>query len=209
MVSLTAVLHLLSKVAGFGGLHIVWAVFVPFPILSCCLRLGFRHGVIAVICTMLMICMMLGLPSSIVWLLNCGLLALQMGWMWKRGCSFWSSVFAGTLIHMSAFFLQISAWTLILGENLFLVIFNAIQKMMQSIFEIVLRRNPVQAKLVPLVLVVTLLFLSVHSFLFVLDTHLLCVFVGYRTQLPLPSLPGWLRLKKRNRKRRAIFSPLT
>ena len=119
-----------------------------------------------------------------------GLLALWLGWCWRRGHSWWLSWSVGLLIGAAGFLVRVAVLSLLLGENLWVVITTAAAQLLDRGFALLqLGGGPdlaqVQLLAVGLVLI--------QNLIYVLALHAVALWIFPRLRSPIPPPPALLR----------------
>ena len=107
----------------FGGA--LFRLALPLPLALLQIRRGPSSGIEGVFLAVLLLIALMGPVRGPLVLFPYGLLALWLGWSWQRGLSWWISWGFGVLIGTFGFFVRVLALSLLVGENLWVVITRA------------------------------------------------------------------------------------
>jgi uncharacterized protein YybS (DUF2232 family) len=119
-----------------------------------------------------------------------GFLALWLGWSWKRQLSWWISLAVGALIGASGFLVRVAVLSVLVGENLWVVITTAAAGLLERLLGLVgqgagLDLAQVQGAALALVLI--------QNLLLVLCLHAVAYWIFPRLQAPIGEPPRALR----------------
>lgn len=173
---------------------------LPLPLALLLMRRGWRAGVEGVLLTVLLLVALMGPVRGPLILFPYGLLSLWLGWCWLRGKSWWISWSVGTLIGAGGFLVRVVALSLLLGENLWVVITRAGDGLLNGLigalnnglgvlqipFRLTLAPDLEQVQLMALGLVI------LQQLIYVLALHALAYWIFPRLQAPVPSPPKTL-----------------
>jgi uncharacterized protein YybS (DUF2232 family) len=119
-----------------------------------------------------------------------GFLALWLGWSWKRRLSWWISLAVGALIGATGFLVRVAVLSVLVGENLWVVITTAAAGLLERLLGLVglgagLDLAQVQGAALALVLI--------QNLLLVLCLHAVAYWIFPRLQAPIGEPPRALR----------------
>ena len=106
---------------------------LPLPLALLLLRRGWKAGVEGVVLAVLLLVALMGPVRGPLILFPYGLLSLWLGWCWLRRLSWWLSWGVGTLIGAAGFLVRVVALSLLVGENLWVVITRAGDNMLNGL----------------------------------------------------------------------------
>ena len=109
---------------------------IPLPLVLLQLRHGGRTALEGVAVTVLLLTVLMGPVRGPLMLFPYGLLSLWLGWCWRRHCSWWFSLAVGVLIGAAGFLVRVALVSLLLGENLWVVITGAASGLLLSLIHI-------------------------------------------------------------------------
>ncbi|WP_216901631.1 DUF2232 domain-containing protein [Synechococcus sp. CCY 9618] len=98
---------------------------LPLPLALLQLRHGWRCALEGLVVTALLLTALMGPIRGPLVLFPYGLLALWLGWSWRRRCSWWLSLGVGGLIGTAGFLVRVAVLSVLVGENLWVVITTA------------------------------------------------------------------------------------
>ena len=102
----------------------VLRIVFPLPIALVYLRRGQRSAWMGAFVSGLLLAVLMGPPRSLLFLMPYGLLGVQLGWLWRRGASWYASIGLGTLLSALGFFVRLWLLSLMLGEDLWVYLIN-------------------------------------------------------------------------------------
>ena len=162
---------------------------LPLPLTLLQLRRGRRSGAEGLLLAVLLMTALMGPVRGPLLLFPYGLLALWLGWCWGRGASWWLSGSMGVLIGTLGFLVRVLVLSLLVGENLWVVITRAGAGMLDRL--IVLLNLPVSADLTSVQLM-ALLLVVLQEVIYVLSLHALAFWIFPRLRSPIPEPPRLL-----------------
>jgi len=170
---------------------------LPLPLALLLLRRGWRAGVEGVVLTVLLLVALMGPVRGPLILFPYGLLSLWLGWCWLRQLSWWLSWGVGTLIGAAGFLVRLVALSLLVGENLWVVITRAGDNMLNGLIGtlnslLTTLQLPLRITLAPDLDQVQLMALGLvllQQLIYVLALHALAYWIFPRLQAPVPSPP--------------------
>ena len=170
---------------------------LPLPLALLLLRRGWKAGVEGVLLAVLLLVALMGPVRGPLILFPYGLLSLWLGWCWCRRRSWWLSWGVGTMIGAAGFLVRVVALSLLVGENLWVVITRAGDNMLNGLigtFNSVLTtfQLPLRITLAPDLDQVQLMALGLvllQQLIYVLALHALAFWIFPRLQAPVPPPP--------------------
>jgi len=163
---------------------------LPLPLALLQLRYGWRCAVEGALVTVLLLVALMGPIRGPMVLFPSGLLALWLGWCWRRRLSWWLSLGLGSLIAAAGFLVRLAVLSLLVGENLWVVITTAAAGLLERLL------NFLGMGLVPELAQVQLLALALVWFqatILVLAIHAVAYWIFARLQAPISEPPELLR----------------
>lgn len=180
----TALLWLALYYLPVGGP--LFRLALPLPLALLQLRHGWRCAVEGVLVASLLLLALMGPIRGLLMLFPYGLLALWLGWGWRRGLSWWLTLSLGGLIGALGFLVRVAVLSLLLGENLWVVVTTAAAGLLERLLGL-LSLGPgfelAQVQLIALALVL------VQNLLVVLCLHAVAYWIFPRLQAPIPEPP--------------------
>lgn len=110
-------------------------IVFPLPIALVYLRRGQRSAWMGAFVSGLLLAVLMGPPRSLLFLMPYGLLGVQLGWLWRRGASWYTSIGLGTLLSALGFFVRLWLLSLMLGEDLWVYLINQATQVINWILE--------------------------------------------------------------------------
>ena len=163
---------------------------LPLPLALLQLRHNGRCAVEGVTVTALLLVALMGPIRGPLVLFPYGLLALWLGWCWRRQLSWWLSWSVGLLIGTAGFLVRVAVLSVLLGENLWVVIPTAAAQLLERLAELLhLGGGPdlLQVQLMALGLVL------LQNLIYVLALHAVALWIFQRLQSPISAPPAVLR----------------
>jgi uncharacterized protein YybS (DUF2232 family) len=180
----TALLWLALYYLPVGGP--LFRLALPLPLALLQLRHGWRCGVEGVLVASLLLLALMGPIRGLLMLFPYGFLALWLGWGWRKGLSWWLTLSLGGLIGALGFLVRVALLSLLLGENLWVLVTTAAAGLLERLLGL-LSLGPgfdlgqVQVMALALVLV--------QNLLVVLCLHAVAFWIFPRLQAPIPQPP--------------------
>lgn len=173
---------------------------LPLPLALLLLRRGWKAGFEGVVLVVLLLVALMGPVRGPLVLFPYGLLSLWLGWCWSRRLSWWLSWSVGTVIGAVGFLVRVVALSLLVGENLWVVITRAGDSMLNGLISALnhalsLLQLPFRLTLAPDLEQVQLMafgLVMLQQLIYVLALHVLAYWIFPRLKAPLPSPPRLL-----------------
>lgn len=162
---------------------------LPLPLTLLQLRRGDRSGVEGLLLAVLLMTALMGPVRGPLLLFPYGMLAIWLGWCWGRGLSWWLSWSVGVLLGTVGFLVRVLVLSLLVGENLWVVITRAGAGMLDRV--ITLLHLPISADLTSVQLM-ALLLVVVQEVIYVLSLHALAFWIFPRLRSSIPEPPRLL-----------------
>ncbi len=164
---------------------------LPLPLALLQLRHDWRCAVEGVVVTALLLLALMGPIRGLLVLFPYGALALWMGWCWRRGASWWWSWGLGSLIGAVGFLVRVAVLSVLVGQNLWVVITGAAAGLMEKLASLVGLSGAVDLAQVQLLALVLVLLQNV---VVVLAMHAVAYWIFPRLKSPIPEPPELLRV---------------
>jgi uncharacterized protein YybS (DUF2232 family) len=164
---------------------------LPLPLALLQLRHGWRCAVEGVVVTALLLLALMGPIRGLLVLFPYGALALWMGWCWRRGASWWWSWGLGSLIGAVGFLVRVAVLSVLVGQNLWVVITGAAAGLMEKLASLIGHGGAVDLAQVQLLALVLVLFQNV---VVLLAMHAVAYWIFPRLKSPIPEPPELLRV---------------
>ena len=163
---------------------------LPLPLALLQLRHGGRCAVEGVAVSFLLLVALMGPIRGPLVLFPYGLLALWLGWGWRRRLSWWITLGLGGLIGGLGFLVRVAALSVLVGENLWVVITGAAASLLDRfavLFGLGAGLDAGQVQVAALLLVL------LQNLIVVLCLHAVAYWIFPRLQAPIGEPPPALR----------------
>ena len=194
LASLASLLWIALYYLPVGGA--LFRLILPLPISLLQLRRGTRVAVDGIFVQILLLTILMGPIRGPLFLFPYGTLSFWLGWSWLKNKSWWFSLFSGILIGFSGFLIRVFALSILVGENLWILVTRASYGLIQkfaSIIDISWSPSTTFIQLVAIFLVVF------QEFVYVLTIHIIAfaVFPRLKSSIPQPpdKLSGFVDLR--------------
>ena len=162
---------------------------LPLPLALLQLRRGGRSGVEGLLLSVLLMTALMGPVRGPLLLFPYGILAMWLGWCWGRGFSWWLSWSVGVVLGTLGFLMRVLVLSLLVGENLWVVITRAGAGMLERV--ITLLHLPISADLASVQLM-ALALVVLQEVIYVLSLHALAFWIFPRLRSSIPGPPRLL-----------------
>ncbi|MFY8149906.1 MAG: DUF2232 domain-containing protein [Prochlorococcaceae cyanobacterium] len=163
---------------------------LPLPLALLQLRHGGRCALEGmVVATLLLVALMGPIRGPLV-LFPYGLLALWLGWGWRRRLSWWITLPLGALIGAAGFLVRVAVLSVLVGDNLWVVITTAAAGLLDRLAGL-LGLGP--GLDLPQVQMAALLLVLIQNLLVVLCLHAVAYWIFPRLKAPISEPPPLLR----------------
>ena len=163
---------------------------LPLPLALLQLRHGWRCAVEGMLVTALLLVALMGPIRGPLVLFPYGCLALWLGWGWRRRLSWWITLSLGGLIGAAGFLVRVAVLSVLVGENLWVLITSAAAGLLERLFSL-LGLGPgldlLQVQIVALLLVL------LQNLVVVLCLHAVAYWIFPRLKAPISEPPPLLR----------------
>ena len=163
---------------------------LPLPLALLQLRHGWRCAVEGLVVAALLLVALMGPIRGPLVVFPYGLLALWLGWCWRRGHSWWLSWSLGSLIGALGFLVRVAVLSVMVGENLWVVITTAAAGLLERLAGLAGLAGAVQLTQVQLAAVVLV---WIQNVIVVLALHAVAYWIFPRLQAPISEPPPALR----------------
>lgn len=163
---------------------------LPLPLTLLQLRHGWRCACEGVAVTTLLLVALMGPIRGPLVVFPYGLLALWLGWCWRRRCSWWLSWGLGSVIGAAGFLVRVAVLSVLVGENLWVVITSAAAGLLERLAGLVGLAAAVQLAQVQWAAV---LLVWVQNLVIVLTLHAVAYWIFPRLEAPISEPPPALR----------------
>tara|TARA_Y100001968_G_C19117630_1_gene600378 strand:- start:70 stop:711 length:642 start_codon:yes stop_codon:yes gene_type:complete len=168
----------------------IFRLALPLPLTLLQLRRGFNTGFEGLLLTVLLLIALMGPVRGPLFLFPYGFLALWLGWCWSRSWSWWLSWSFGVLIGTIGFLVRVIILSLLVGENLWVVLTRAGSGVLERVVDIF------NLPLMPDILIVQLaaiLLVLFQELIYVFCLHALAFWLFPRLKSSMPSPPDLLQ----------------
>jgi uncharacterized protein YybS (DUF2232 family) len=163
---------------------------LPLPLALLQLRHGWRCASEGLVVTVLLLVALMGPIRGPLVIFPYGSLALWLGWCWGRRASWWLSWSIGSLIGMAGFLVRVAVLSVMVGENLWVVITSAAAGLVEKVagwLGLAPGIELVQVQLAALAMV------WVQNVIVVLALHAVAYWIFPRLKAPISEPPQALR----------------
>ncbi|NER84689.1 MAG: DUF2232 domain-containing protein [Leptolyngbya sp. SIO1D8] len=173
-------------------------IVFPLPIALVYLRWGRRAAWMGALVSGLLLAVLMGPPRSLLFIMPYGLLGVQLGWLWRRGASWYVSIALGTLLSALGFFVRLWLLSLMLGEDLWVYLINQATQVINWGLQRLInwgllgwgslsQTNPALIQGVALIIVL------ISSVVYLFTVHLASWFLLERLGEKMPPPPTWVQ----------------
>jgi len=163
---------------------------LPLPLALLQLRHGWRCAVEGVVVSALLLVALMGPIRGPLMLFPYGFLALWLGWCWRRRTSWWWSWGVGTLIGATGFLVRVAVLSVLVGENLWVVLTSAAAGLLEKLAGLVGHGASVDLAQVQ---VLALAMVVLQNLIVVLALHAVAYWMFGRLKAPIPEPPELLK----------------
>lgn len=163
---------------------------LPLPLALLQLRHGWRCALEGVVVSALLLVALMGPIRGPLMLFPYGFLALWLGWCWRRRTSWWWSWGVGTLIGAAGFLVRVAVLSVLVGENLWVVLTSAAAGLLDKLAGLVGHGASVDLAQVQVVAVAMVL---LQNLIVVLALHAVAYWMFGRLRAPIPEPPELLK----------------
>ena len=184
LASLASLLWIALYYLPVGGA--LFRLILPLPISLLQLRRGTKVALDGIFVQILLLIILMGPIRGPLFLFPYGTLSFWLGWCWLKNKSWWFSLFSGILIGTSGFLIRVFALSILVGENLWILVTRASYGLIQkfaSIIDISWSPSTTFIQLVAIFLVVF------QEFVYVLTIHIIAYAVFPRLKSSIPQPP--------------------
>jgi uncharacterized protein YybS (DUF2232 family) len=173
-------------------------IVFPLPIALVYLRWGRRAAWMAALVSTLLLAVLMGPPRSLLYLMPYGLLGVQLGWLWRRGASWYAAIVLGTLLSALGFFVRLWLLSLMLGEDLWVYLISQATQVINWILERLvniglLDWGSLSQSNTTLVQIVALIIVLISSLVYLFTVHLASWLLLERLGEKMPPPPAWVQ----------------
>ena len=163
---------------------------LPLPLALLQLRHGWRCALEGVVVTALLLLALMGPIRGPLVLFPYGLLSLWLGWGWRQRTSWWLTLGVGGLIGAAGFLVRVAVLSVLVGENLWVVITTAAANLLDRLAGVVGLAGGFDLAQVQ---VAALLLVLLQNLIGVLALHAVAYWIFPRLDVPISEPPPALR----------------
>ena len=185
LASLASLLWIALYYLPVGGA--LFRLILPLPISLLQLRRGTKVALDGIFVQILLLIILMGPIRGPLFLFPYGTLSLWLGWCWLKNKSWWFSLFSGILIGAFGFLIRVFALSILVGENLWILVTRASYGLIQkfvSTMDISWSPSTTFIQLVAIFLVVF------QEFVYVFTIHRIAYAVFPRLKSSIPQPPN-------------------
>ena len=162
-------------------------LILPLPIALLQLRRGSKVALNGIIIQILLLIILMGPIRGPLFLFPYGILSFWLGWCWLKRKSWYFSWFSGILIGTFGFVMRVLALSILVGENLWILISRASYGLIEKITSFVdLSWSPS----ITLIQFVAILLVVFQELVYVLTIHIIAYAVFPRLKSSIPHPPN-------------------
>ena len=162
-------------------------LILPLPISLLQLRRGTRVALDGIFVQILLLIILMGPIRGPLFLFPYGTLSLWLGWCWLKNKSWWFSLFSGILIGAFGFLIRVFALSILVGENLWILVTRASYGLIQKLTSIIDISWSPSLTVIQLVAIFLVIF---QEFVYVLTIHIIAYAVFPRLKSSIPQPPN-------------------
>ncbi len=184
LASLASLLWIALYYLPVGGA--LFRLILPLPISLLQLRRGTKVALDGIFVQILLLIILMGPIRGPLFLFPYGALSLWLGWCWLKNKSWWSSLFSGILIGAFGFLIRVFALSILVGENLWILVTRASYGLIQKFASIIDISWSPSTTFIQLVAIFLVIF---QEFVYVLTIHIIAYAVFPRLKSSIPEPP--------------------
>ena len=162
-------------------------LILPLPIALLQLRRGTKVARDGIFIQILLLIILMGPIRGPLFLFPYGLLSFWLGWCWLKNKNWWFSLFSGIMIGASGFLIRVFALSILVGENLWILVMRASYGLIQKFVSIIDISWSPSLTLIQLVAIFLVIF---QEFVYVLTIHIIAYAVFPRLKSSIPQPPN-------------------
>ena len=162
-------------------------LILPLPISLLQLRRGTMVALNGIFVQILLLIILMGPIRGPLFLFPYGTLSFWLGWCWLKNKSWWFSLFSGILIGASGFLIRVFALSILVGENLWILVTRASYGLIQKFASIIDISWTPSVTFIQLVAIFLVIF---QEFVYVLTIHIIAYAVFPRLKSSIPQPPN-------------------
>ena len=162
-------------------------LLLPLPVSLLQLRRGTKVALDGIFIQILLLIILMGPIRGPLFLFPYGTLSFWLGWCWLKNKSWWFSLFSGILIGTSGFLIRVFALSILVGENLWILVTRASYGLIQKFVSLMDIAWSPSLTLIQLVAILLVIF---QEFVYVLTIHIIAYAVFPRLKSSIPNPPN-------------------
>ncbi|MEM8638586.1 MAG: DUF2232 domain-containing protein [Cyanobacteria bacterium P01_G01_bin.54] len=169
----------------------VLRIFFPIPIALLYLRRGDRAAWMGTLVSGLLLSVLMGPTRSILYVMPYALLGVQLGWLWRRGSSWYFSLLTGSLLGTLGSLFYFWLISLLVSEDLWRYTINQITIWLNWLvlrFGLLTQPDRLWIELVAIALIIF------NSVLYLFTVHIVSLILFDRLKTPIPRPPEWVQI---------------
>ena len=184
LASLASLLWIALYYLPVGGA--LFRLILPLPISLLQLRRGTKVALDGIFVQILLLIILMGPIRGPLFLFPYGTLSLWLGWCWNKNKSWWFSLFSGILIGAFGFLIRVFALSILVGENLWIIVTRASYGLIQKFASTIDISWSPSTTFIQLVAIFLVIF---QEFVYVLTIHIIAYAVFPRLKSSIPEPP--------------------
>ncbi len=184
LASLASLLWIALYYLPVGGA--LFRLILPLPISLLQLRRGTKVAMDGIFVQILLLIILMGPIRGPLFLFPYGTLSLWLGWCWLKNKSWWFSLFSGILIGAFGFLIRVFALSILVGENLWILVTRASYGLIQKFASIIDISWSPSTTFIQLLAIFLVIF---QEFVYVLTIHIIAYAVFPRLKSSIPEPP--------------------
>ena len=184
LASLSSLLWIALYYLPIGGALL--RLILPLPIILLHLRRGTKTALEGLIIQFLLLQVLMGPIRGTLFLFPYGILAFWLGWAWFKEKTWWLSWSLGFILGTLGFFIRVFALSVLVGDNLWIVITRASYGLIDKFIELF---NLPFAPSLRIIQLVALLLIIFQEMIYVLTIHILAYALFPRLNSNIPEPP--------------------
>lgn len=185
LASLASLLWIALYYLPVGGA--LFRLILPLPISLLQLRRGTKVALDGIFVQILLLIILMGPIRGPLFLFPYGTLSFWLGWCWLKNKSWWFSLFSGILIGAFGFLIRVFALSILVGENLWILVTRASYGLIQKFASIIDISWSPSTTFIQLVAIFLVIF---QEFVYVLTIHIIAYAVFPRLKSSIPQPPN-------------------
>ena len=169
----------------------VLRIVFPVPIALVYLRWGKRAAWMSALVSGLLLSVLMGPTRSILFVIPFGLLGVLLGWLWRRGADWNTSIILGTLIASFGVFFRIWLMSILLGEDLWVYVTTQITQIAEWVFE---KLGLLEQPSLIIIQIIGLILVLISNAVYLFTVHLVACLLLERIGNPIPAPPMWVQV---------------